>query len=1014
MNARLLCSLCIAYFVSDQVAAYDADPRWGQATVLINDALFVHGGKTDPFNSYSYTAAPNSNDILYLPLSAPFDSSSPPWHLLSIASNSSSSEGPSLSWHTLSAFNTSHVMIFGGQPGPNSPTVLVGVADSVYLLNVQNRFEPSWITEPTSWANEPIRRVHHSAATSPSGSILVVGGEKADDSKIAFSEHYIFYPDIPSFTLLSSDNGPPAITGHASVMLPDSRLLVFGGYSQSTDSLLPFSTIWALDTTQSSPSWSSISVSDSPLPPPRRAFAATAIAGGNVLIHGGSDAVLQNDWADGWILDTTQNPMVWKQVEVLSQLGARRDHFAASYGNQVIFGFGYSNGKASPASLQIYDIELGDFKPGFTPLPPSSTQMQTHPGPSQTSKHPTSTGSSISTSPGVHPTDPADPGNPNNGGGGHPNESKNDKTTAVVVGTVLGVLGLLIVALAGAYYVRRHRRLTDERRFTTLQGSDSDDDGESPHFSSGIPAASFSPDKQTFRSLGVLNSLGLAGVVAAATGTKNARHAPERRDMLADEDTRDFGAWYDGRRRDGTGGSSWSLMSIISPRKRSREPSIAGSTGGASWKEKAEPFTDGVALMRDEESGYAGTSRLQGRRQMSFASTRTYNDPFADPIQEEPLDSYVDEGDTPTQPYLHPLPQQFPTLRTILPVSQGGHLLSPLTERTSQNTLSIHDPPNSVSSHSTSQNSPFDTSSSRVTSRTSLEPPKSPVLFTSSIIGATPTNRPMKRSNSWWARFAHTSFLDRRTSDTSTRGMPEFRDPKPPPRLVAIEESVHSASPEGHSPKSQLSSSSQRDPSSGISRHASRLQGGHNKSLSSVRTADTNAIERIAGMMDVVQLVRSGSRRTVSTGTTASLSIDTRPSSWIHENYGAAGHGDSELVNVASPIEMTDAEALSRHPDHYHPSIQALASSSVPVTSSPTSPSNPGIPPSSGTVAARIQEFERRQSHDRDAPPPGNMKRHEERSKKRTHSMTVNYGLIPRASLYVANPDHVNSSSGDS
>ena len=31
---------------------------------------------------------------------------------------------------------------------------------------------------------------------------------------------------------------------------------------------------------------------------------------------------------------------VWEQVEVLSQLGARRDHFAVVSGNEVIFGFG--------------------------------------------------------------------------------------------------------------------------------------------------------------------------------------------------------------------------------------------------------------------------------------------------------------------------------------------------------------------------------------------------------------------------------------------------------------------------------------------------------------------------------------------------------------------------------------------------------------------------------------------------------------------------------------------------
>ncbi|KAG5646970.1 hypothetical protein DXG03_001693 [Asterophora parasitica] len=1017
MNARLLCSLCIIYIVADQVVAYEPESRWGQAVVSIKNALFVHGGKTDPFNSYSYTSAPTSNDILYLPLSTSFDVSSPPWQLLS--GSPSASQGPSLSWHTLSAFNTSHTLLFGGQPGPNSPTVLVGVADSAHLLNVYNRLEPAWTFEPESWANEPIRRVRHSTSTSLSGSVFVIGGEKADGSGIAFSEHYIFNPNGPSFTLLPAVNGPPDITGHASVMLPDHRLLVFGGFSPTSQTLLPFSSVWALDTTQSTPSWSSISINNTSLPSPRRAFASTILSEGKVLIHGGSDAILQNDLADGWILDTSQDPMVWTAVDALSQLGARRDHFAVSFGNQVLFGFGYGNGKAAPASLQIFDAVRDDFTPGFTPLPHSSTPPQTLPNPSQTTQRPTPTGSSSRSSTGIHPTNTAStkPGDPSERGDGSPHDSgtaKSDKTTAVAVGTTLGVFALLVMALAGAYYVRYRRRNVDASRFTAIQGSDNDDDARS--LFAGRVTTGYPQDRQSFRTLGALGLTGgIANAVAAVTGSRGARHAPERRDMLADEDTRDFGTWYDARRRDGTGGSSWSLRSIISPRRKSREPSITDNA--ASWIEKIDPFSDAATPTRDEEYGYVGASWPQGRRQMSYASVRSYHDPFADPIEEEDavtFEHYADEdvSDASMQPYLHPLPQQLPILRTILPASQGGHALSPLTERASQTTLSLRDAPNSVSSHTTSHNSPFDTASSNVTSRTSLDPPKSPVLFTSSIIGATPTNMPMKRSDSWWSRFARTSFLDRRPSNTSSRGMPEIRDPNPPPRLISIEESVHSTSPDRQSTKSL------QNLSSGLSRNVSRLHGSHNKSLSSMRTADTETIERIAGTMDVVQLVRSGSRRTVSTGTTPSMSIDTHAplGSWIHDDYGAGGHEDPDMANIASPIEMSDAEAFYRQSDLDHLfTVTQAQLISPPIASSPASPTKPSIaPPSnSGAVAARIQELERRQSHDQDNPPPLNTWRHEERSSKKRAQSSVNYGMIPRASLYVANPDH-RTSSGDS
>jgi hypothetical protein len=70
------------------------------------------------------------------------------------------------------------------------------------------------------------------------------------------------------------------------------------------------------------------------------AFAAVSIPSGKVLIQGGSDANLKTNFADGWILDTTQNPMIWTQVAPLAQVGARRDHFAVSSGDLVLFGFG--------------------------------------------------------------------------------------------------------------------------------------------------------------------------------------------------------------------------------------------------------------------------------------------------------------------------------------------------------------------------------------------------------------------------------------------------------------------------------------------------------------------------------------------------------------------------------------------------------------------------------------------------------------------------------------------------
>ena len=308
--------------------------RWAQAVALLGNTLHVHGGLSDPFNSYSYSSAPEISDLLVLDLSKPFSSSSPPWQLFS--TNSS----PALAWHTLSAFSHTELLLFGGQPDPNSVTVLTGLNDSAGLLSTSKKYGPSFLLESQNWANEPMRRIRHSSSYA-NGKVWLIGGEKADGSGNAFSEHYYFSPSGPEFVQLpSSSDAPPDIYGHASLVLPDGRLLVLGGYCASCSELVPMDTVWSLDTTQNPPLWEVASISNLSLPSPRRDFAAVVLLNGQVLIHGGGDAQLQTTYSDGWILDTGQNPMVWNNVTALAQLGERKDHFAVQAGGYVLFCFG--------------------------------------------------------------------------------------------------------------------------------------------------------------------------------------------------------------------------------------------------------------------------------------------------------------------------------------------------------------------------------------------------------------------------------------------------------------------------------------------------------------------------------------------------------------------------------------------------------------------------------------------------------------------------------------------------
>ena len=313
--------------------------RWAQAVAVINDALFVYGGKTDQYNAYGYSSAPWNNDLLFLSLSSPFDASDPPWEYVSGSQNGSSSQGPALAWHTLSAFNSSFCLIFGGNTGPESSIVLLDTDDSAGLLNVADRTAPTFLTLPHSWAGEPQRRMRHATA-SINGSIYIIGGEAADGSGNTFDTHFVFIPSGPTFAQLPSENAPPGIFGHTAVILLDGRLLVFGGISAGQ--LVPLSTIWILDTTKFPLMWVLASVDDSNLPNARAAFAIVLLDDGRILIHGGTDAAYQLTFADGWILDPSTSPMTWTFAPALSQVGPRKDHFAVNAGGQIVFGYGVS------------------------------------------------------------------------------------------------------------------------------------------------------------------------------------------------------------------------------------------------------------------------------------------------------------------------------------------------------------------------------------------------------------------------------------------------------------------------------------------------------------------------------------------------------------------------------------------------------------------------------------------------------------------------------------------------
>lgn len=964
------------YLIPLALCQYTPPPRWAQAAALLGNLLYIHGGLTDQYDQYSYTSAPPTSELLLLDLSISFSATSPPWQLLSNTTTTSSS--PNLGWHTLSAFNTTSFLLFGGQPGPNSQTILTSLNDSATLVSAYDRANPSFFIEPQNWGDEPMRRIRHSTS-STGGKVWIVGGEKADGSGNAFFDHYLFNPVLQEFVVLpSGGNAPPDIYGHASLILPDGRLLILGGYCASCGELIPLNTVWSLDTTQATLAWDMISVSNYTIPDPRRDFAAVVLATGEVLIHGGGDGELQTTYSDGWILNTTQSPMVWQEAQSLQQLGARKDHLAVQCNGQVLFAFGYGSSAPASATVEIYDPSSSSMISSYSPPPAGSTPaIISLPVPSQTSHSGTSGGSAGAPSM-VYPTSTA----------GADSSSSNNNITAIALGTTFGIMGLIAGGLATVWYIKRSRgrQSSSNGRFLVLGGDheyDSIDGGPANFLSVGSEQ----------RSHGFLGARALP--LAAALGlSKHCSPLPPRprRDMFADEDTREFG-WsspLDMLRREGSGGTSvWSMRSVGAMVRGmiSREPSAGNSSRGWDDWEKIEGDREG--LMNEGNNSYnvmPNSGHPHGRDGISWS----YIDPFSDPVPHDgecdsrqpdhgvlkPDDEYdnidVDAGSRDPPP-LSPL-------RTPLPLFATIPTLSPLHEVASDSTNTLASCPGSSQNNSSSNGH---SSSNIYASQPSLpsQPPHSPVTPStlhssaptiapsrrhSSILDSySPSSNPIRRSDSWWGRFMKTSLLDRRNS-TGQKPL-ELRDPNPAPPLMSINES--NASPDSLESKYEQPV-----------KHIRLIS----PSVYSGRTANTEVAERLGGSYDVVQRIASDGSTSHRTASIGSISAN---------EHGILGGLSSDQSKLTSSRPISSASCPS-------------SSSKEPSRTGPTTHSSRFTRAAGHAVTSRVQKIERQVTNNLVAersPPPRNTRKREEVPSRTRPS--IQYGLAPRASLYVANPD---------
>ncbi|KAF8340381.1 uncharacterized protein EI90DRAFT_3150780 [Cantharellus anzutake] len=540
----------------------------------------------------------------------------------------------------------------------------------------------------------------------------------------------------------------------------------------------------------------------------------------------------------------------------------------------------------------------------------------------------------------------------------------------------------------------------------------------------------------------------------------------QRFDMLADEDERVFNdpeIYPVGVQRNGSGasgmsgsppgrrtasGRTWtsvvgeSIADGIKSAGAAMQRVVSGTAGPSGsgrdsrdWFEKDMEYVETHTQLLDENGrpsdGHAideiaspyqpGVSRHLGdgltSHTLQSESSSRYRDPFADPIENDPIHPPGQYSSPSAHQEEDELSSKLAQARLVTHSSPPRVDLPELSL-----TLTVS---RSDQSHSTASSSNPSSGLSRF--------PQSGDTHTSVMSGA--PLQPLKRSDSWWARFSRTSLRTGLLSSSShgesdtkppatrprrlsfgllSSGTPpaadnrfsiDFRDPKPPPKLQAIEEVANS--PDG-SPGGHLSRENNRRSYRGIGAQLSNISDApkprKSGSLSSQLTASSEMLERLGGNMHIIQRMHTAS--TIRTPTPLGSVSSARQREAVVDNVTDLG----EIVS--SPTEWTPTNM------HSPPPRAMIGPRPKPTTSSQRI-SLRKIP--THRVANRVAEFERLATMNASisAAHGGPDTGAEEIERRPTLSPTiastasVKWGLSEKPALFLANPDQHKKSSGD-
>ncbi|EXX70283.1 uncharacterized protein OCT59_024695 [Rhizophagus irregularis] len=409
----------------------DADPaeaRWGHASALINNGLYVYGGRTadSPNNDTS-----NVNELLYLDVSKSFNPAEPPWEIR----NSllvTGGQPPFLSFHSCSVGGNQNelLILFGGASREQDPE------DNP--LFEYNTTTGTWLNLAVTTANTPPRRSDHTIVTTSNSISYLWGGtpSEAEDTNIkALNQLYkLTTGDTISWELTTAQNSVGR-WGHSATLLSDGKMYIIGGLSDG-NILASMTEIPVYDTFREI--WLSQTATGDTIPAQRRGHRAVGTEDNRIIIYGGTTAGRETYFDDIAVLKVVGDGLTWETHTVAgNQPPGRYDHSMTLVGSKAIVTYGLGNDFLDAGTkLFVFDIDSYTWEQTYNPSP---SVMQ---NPSTVSNEAT-------------PTDMAS----------MKTSSSNNNLGLIIGVSVAGGVAIIILLGLLFYYIRKRKR---QPQFTSM------------------------------------------------------------------------------------------------------------------------------------------------------------------------------------------------------------------------------------------------------------------------------------------------------------------------------------------------------------------------------------------------------------------------------------------------------------------------------------------------------------------------------------------------------------------